>query len=351
MATPSEVLRRWSPALLGAFSLIAAEAETAPPAAGREDAPAMVIVAGVGGTPEHRERFAGWARDLCAAVMAGPAPGRVRVLVERLPEAEDAGDPCAPAARSTQEELAREIASANGSDARGAGLVLVLMGHGSGGPNPRFQLPGPDLSPERLGEMLESIAAGPVTIAHLGSAAGAFVPALSAPGRVLLMASRAHEMNETRFAPHFIASFSGDDADRNKDGRLSALEAFDFARLGVEREYEQAGLLRPEHALLDDNGDGVGSLEPETAAGSDGVLAARRPLLFRTAQAIAESGADSPEIRRLLAERDGLAARVDALREVRDGMEEEAYLAELEGLVLQIAELAERIGALREQPE
>ena len=349
-ATPSEVHRRWGVTFLGVLLLIGAVAETASPAAGRAGAPAMLIVAGVGGTPEHRERFSGWARDLCAAVMAGPAPGRVRVLVERLPEAEDAGH-CAPAGRSTQEELAREIASVSASNARGAGLVLVLIGHGSGGPNPRFQLPGPDLSPERLGEMLESIEAGPVTIAHLGSAAGAFVPALSGPDRVLLTASRAHETNETRFARHFIASFSGDDADQNRDGRLSALEAFDFARLGVEREYEREGLLRTEHALLDDNGDGVGSLEPEMAAGSDGVLAARRPLLFRTAEAVAESGAASPEIQRLVAERDALAARVDALRELKDGMDEETYLTELEGLLLQIAELAERIGALRGKPE
>ena len=175
-----------------------------------------------------------------------------------------------------------------------------------------------------------------MTVAHLGSASGAFVPALSAPGRVILAASAAHETNETRFAEHFIAAFSNEDsgggADRNKDGRLSALEAFDFARLGVEREYDERGLLRTEHPLLDDNGDGVGSLDPAAAPGSDGVLAARRSLLFRTAEAAGEAapeGAD-PELRALIAERDELAARVDALREVRESMDEEAYLAELE---------------------
>jgi len=63
---------------------------------GRQDVPALVIVAGVGGTPEHRERFSGWARDLCAAALATPAPGPVRVLVERLPEDGEPADPCAP---------------------------------------------------------------------------------------------------------------------------------------------------------------------------------------------------------------------------------------------------------------
>ena len=316
-----------------------------------EEVPALVIVAGVGGTPEHRERFSGWARDICTAALQTPVPARVRVLVERLPGEGEPDDPCAPAARSTQEELAREIAAARGAGGAEGGLMLVLIGHGSAGGSPRFQLPGPDLSPERLGEMLNGFGSEPVTVAHLGSAAGAFVPALAGPGRVVLAATRAGETNETRFPRHFIAALAGEEGDGNKDGRLSALEAFDFARRGVEREYEQEGLLRTEHALLDDNGDGVGSLEPAMTAGMDGVLAGRRTLLVRTAEAVADASADTPEIRRLVAERDALASRVDALREAREGMEEETYLAELETLLLQIAELAERIAALREKTE
>jgi hypothetical protein len=328
---------------------LAAEARTAA-APQAVEAPSLVIVAGVGGTAEHRERFTGWARELCAAALATPAPGRVRVLVERPPEAGDPDDPCAPAGRSTGEGLAREIESAAAAGAA-PGLVLVLIGHGSGGDSPRFQMPGPDLSPERLAAMLESLQAGPVTVAHLGSAAGSFVSVLSRPGRVVLAATRAHETNETRFPRHFIAAFAGGEGDRNKDGRLSVLEAFQFARRAVEREYEQEGLLQTEHAVLDDNGDGRGSPEPAMAAGSDGVLAGRLALLVRNADAAGASAAETPEVRRLVAERDALASRVDALREARAGMKEEPYLAELEGLLLQIAELAERIAALREKPE
>ena len=348
-AGPTARQRRGWPLLAAAPLLLGAGAEAALPEADQGNAPVLVIVAGVGGTPEHRERFSKWARELCAAALAAPAPGRVRVLLERPSATPEAGDSCSAAGRSTGEELAREIAAASGvSD---AGLALVLIGHGSGGSNPRFQLPGPDISPDQLAEMLEGSEPGPVTIAHLGSAAGAFVTALSGPGRVVLAASRAHETNETRFAPHFIAAFSGDEADRNKDGLLSVLEAFDYARSGVEREYEQEGLLRSEHPLLDDNGDGVGSPEPRMAAGSDGVLAGRRPLLFQTAEAARHREAETPELRRLIGERDALAARVDALREARRGMEEEVYLTELEELLLQIAELAERIATLREEPE
>lgn len=333
------------------WTLALAGSRPAAAASGGDDAPRLVIVAGVGGSPEHRERFSGWARDLCAAALATPVPARVRVLVERLPAEGEPGDPCAPAGRSTEEALAREIEAAGGTEGAGAGLFLILIGHGSAGGTPRFQLPGPDLSPERLGELLERSGAEPVTVAHLGSASGAFVPVLSGPGRVVLTATRANETNETRFPRHFIAALAGDEGDRDKDGRLSALEVFDFARRGVEREYEQEGLLRTEHPLLDDNGDGLGSLEPEAAAGTDGVLARRRVLLVRSAEAVADSSGDTPEIRRLIAERDELASRVDALRDTREGMDEETYLAELEALLLQIAELAERIAALREKTE
>ncbi|MCY4626725.1 MAG: hypothetical protein OXE58_04045 [Acidobacteria bacterium] len=344
-----KIVRRSVPTFLGALALAGGEAGAT--GNGSDAGPRLVIVAGVGGSPEHRERFSGWARELCAAAVATPVPARVRVLVERPPEAGESGDPCAPAGRSTEEALAREIEAAGETGAAEAGLVLILIGHGSGGGNPRFQLPGPDLSPERLGEMLQSAGAGPVTVAHLGSASGAFVPALSGPGRVVLTATRANETNETRFPRHFIAALAGDDGDRNKDGRLSALEVFDFARRGVEREYEQEGLLRTEHPLLDDNADGLGSLEPEAAPGTDGVLAGRRVVLVRSEAAVADSSGDTPEIRRLIAERDALASRVDALRDAREGMDEETYLAELEALLLQIAELAERIAALREKTE
>lgn len=342
-------LRRSVPALVGVLALAGHPAGAS--ANGSDDVPRLVIVAGVGGTPEHRERFQGWAQDVCAAAVATPVPARVRVLVERPSEDGEPGDPCAPAGRSTEEALAREIEAAAGAGAAEAGLVLILIGHGSAGGNPRFQLPGPDLSPERLGEMLQSLRGGPVTVAHLGSASGAFLPALSGPGRVVLTATRANETNETRFPRHFIAALAGSDGDRNKDGRLSALEVFDFARRGVEREYEQEGLLRTEHPLLDDNGDGLGSLAPEAAAGTDGVLAGRRVVLVRSGEAVADSSGDTPEIRRLIAERDALASRVDALRDARAGMEEETYLAELEALLLQIAELAERIAALRGKTE
>lgn len=305
--------------------------------------PALLVVAGVAGGAERRARFTGWADELCAAAQSLSRPVRVRVLVER-PEEAAPSEGCVPAGRSTRDEIERHLAELSAAHARGDPLTVVLLGHGSagGGQGARFNLPGPDLAPEDLAPMLDTFEGSPVTVAHLGSAAGGFVAALSAPGRIVLAASRAHETNETRFPRHFVAAFAGAGADRNRDDRLSALEVFEFARSEVEREYEREGLLRTEHPLLDDNGDGEGSAEPRAAPGSDGVLAARTYLLSPASGALPDS-VDSEEVRALVAERDDLAARVDALRETREGMPEEDYYAELERLLVDLARIQEEI--------
>lgn len=333
---------------------------------GEGRAPALLVVAGVGGDAERRARFSGWAQDLCRAAAAFPWPVATRILVERpgeLPAATSGPPPpgaperagaCVPAGRSTRDELAALLVGTAAALPAGDPLLLVLIGHGSDGGEPRFNLPGPDLTPADLARMLDDFEGHPVTVAHLGSAAGGFLPALAAPGRILLAASRAHETNETRFARHFVAAFEGaaggegPAADRNRDGRLSALEVFDYARAATEREYAEEGLLRTEHPLLDDDGDGEGAAEPAAVPGSDGVFAARSTLLFPAAGLPGAGGGATEAERRLAAERDALAARVDALRAAREGMGEEEYFAELERLLLELAEVNERLRALRE---
>ncbi len=297
----------------------------------------VLIVAGVGADPRYKERFAGWAEELCAAARAQPNPPVVRVLAERVP---DEPRPCLADGRSTAAGIRAEIDAV--ADPAG-GLFLVLIGHGSAtGRGARFHLPGPDVGPEDLGGMLGRFDGAPVTVAHLGSAAAAFLPALAAPGRVLVAASREHESGATRFAGHFVEAFSSSDADaaadRNRDSRISVLEAFEFARAGTEREYRDAGLLQTEHAVLDDDGDGVGGE-------SDGALAARR-LPFGDPE-LAAAGED---LRRMIQERDALAARVDTLRALRDDFEEDEYFAQLEELLLRIAEIGDRIEELQEPP-
>ena len=82
------------------------------------------------------------------------------------------------------------------------------------------------------------------------------------------------EKNQTRFGEYFTAAFAlaDADADTDKDGRVSALEAFLWARARTADSYKRDGQLLTEHAVLDDNGDGKGADAPGQP-GSDGALA------------------------------------------------------------------------------
>jgi hypothetical protein len=89
-----------------------------------------------------------------------------------------------------------------------------------------------------------------------------------------------------------------------------------------------------EHAMIDDNGDGRGSAEPDVEAG-DGRLAG--------AFAMGRMGSTNPAnvtdpvLRGLLEERVALERRLDALRARQSSMEPEAYDRELEELLVEIA--------------
>ena len=48
-------------------------------------------------------------------------------------------------------------------------------------------------------------------------------------------------------------------ADLDRDGGVSVLEAFLHASKRVEATFAEEGLLASEHALLEDNGDGLGT--------------------------------------------------------------------------------------------
>jgi hypothetical protein len=139
-------------------------------------------------------------------------------------------------------------------------------------------------------------------------------------------------------------------ADLDKDGRISLLEAFQYARAEVERYYAELNLLATEHAQLDDDGDGEGATEI-TEESSDGWLA--RSFWVGSASAMAGVGAvpDSitdPVLLRLYEERAELERRIAELRAMRDQMEEARYEAELESLLVELAlktrEIRERGG-------
>ena len=164
----------------------------------------------------------------------------------------------------------------------------MLFGHGTfANKVAKFNLTGPDMTPQDFAPLLAKLKSKRVVFVNTASASGPFVEALSGPGRVDRRPRRAPAARSTR------RSSAGRSSTRSpprrptpiSDGKVSILEAFDYAKKAVAASYQREGLLPTEHALLDDNGDKEGSMEPGRQA-KDGQSAAvlaigsmrRRPL-------------------------------------------------------------------------
>ena len=313
----------------------------------------LLVVAGLGGDPTYREQFHAWATTLVEAATTryDLPPERITYLGED-PEL----DPERIAGRSTRENIAAAVDALAEGSASGDHVVIVLFGHGSESGAPRVNLPGRDLAADDYAGLLDRLAGRRITFVNTASASGPFVESLSGPDRLVMTATRSgREWNASVFGGHFVAAFDAgaSEADVNKDGRVSMLEAFTYARLRVAQAYESEGLLLTEHALLDDNGDGTGALEPDPLEG-DGRMA--RTLFLASGEATASAMAfpDDPELRPLYDERAALEARVEDLRGLRGGLDAEQYEQQLQTLLVEIALKSReirRLEAARGAPE
>jgi len=303
-----------------------------------------LVVVGLGGTPEYRERFAGWAGELYATLTGrlGVPSENVIVLAER-PDAL----PGVARDRSSRESVASALIEIAGRAAPDDRVLIVLVGHGTAqGDDARFNLPGPDLSAADLAAGLAGFPTQTVALVHTGSASGGFVAPLSGPNRVIVAATRtARERDAPEFPRYFVEALGTDGADLDKDGQISLLEAFQYARREVARHYEEANELLTEHAVLDDNGDGEGTQDASSEA-ADGRLASTFRLGAVASAAAPET--DDPVLARLYQERRTIQERIDQLRASRDTLPPEQYERDLESLLIDLAlknrEIRERGG-------
>jgi len=184
-----------------------------------------------------------------------------------------------------------------------------------------------------------------VVFVNTASASGGFVAALSGKGRTIITATRTDgERNQTRYGEFFAEALSTGDADLDKDGRVSVLEAFTWARRRVVESYERDGQLLTEHAVMDDDGDGKGTDEPGQPGG-DGAMARTLFLSAGSDQPVPGADAD-PELRALAERRQVLEDRIAALKAAKDKTSPAEYASELERLLI---ELARANAAIREK--
>ena len=290
----------------------------------------LLIVVGLSGDPEHGELFQKWGSALAASSeKVGVTRDRLIYLVDGKTEGAGA------TGRSTREEIDRAFAAFAKAAAPEDVVYVVLVGHGSfDGQTARFNLPGPDMTPADFNTRLRTLPTRNIVFVNTASASAPFVEELSGQGRTIITATRTGAQQfTTLFGGYFVEAFSTESADADKNGRLSMLEAFQYARTEVARANEREGLLPTEQALRDDNGDKTGSQTP-AATGADGKLAAALSL---GSAAGAAPLPDDPTLRALMLERRDLERRVEALRLLKDSLPPAKYASELERLVTDLA--------------
>lgn len=289
----------------------------------------VLIVTGLGGGPAEGRKFiaAGSVVHETARSRWGVADSSLIFLAER-----PADEPSRISGRSTREEIGERLLRLSRRVAPGDVLLVMLVGHGSGeGRESRVNLPGPDPTVTDWASWLDGFAQQTVVMIVAASGSGDMLPLLSAPNRVVMTATKsASERNASVFAGHMAQGLGSGQADADQDGVVSALEAFRFAKAAVARGYEADKKLQTEHAMLDDNGDRMGSAEPGVSPSLDGGLAQRV-----TFQRRAES--TDPRIVALVAERRALEAQLAELRARKATMDSIAYARDLERLLLEIA--------------
>ena len=291
----------------------------------------LILVIGAAGEPEYGEQFSAWA-DLWkqAAAKGGLQTSIIGV---------DTNHP--------DNDLTRLLTVLTNESAKPAGeLWLVFIGHGTyDGRSAKFNLRGPDISATDLAAALKPCLR-PLAVIDCASASGPFINALSGPNRVIITATRSgSEVNATRFGGYLAKAIADPAADLDKDGQTSLLEAFLLASRETQQFYKEAGRLATEHALLDDNGDGLGTPADwfsgvravKTAANGKSVDGVRAQQMMLVRSQVEQEL--SPEVR---SRRDELEKRLSDLRLRKGSMKEDDYYKQLEGILIETARLYEK---------
>jgi hypothetical protein len=295
-----------------------------------DESPVVVVVVGAEGTEEYGRQFRAWAARWEAAAKQGGA----RFAIIGLDE---------PGQMPDRELLTQRLAglAQSSNDA----VWLILIGHGTfDGKTARFNLRGPDITPAELAAWLKPIER-PLAIVNCASASGPFLSELSGNNRVVITATRSgFEYNFARLGDYLSASITDTQADLNKDEQTSLLEAFLRASAAVTEFYEREARLATEHALLDDNGDSLGTpadwfqgLRAVKTAKDGASLDGTRAGQFHLVRSRREEQLPPAA----LARRDEIERELALLRQRKGQLPEEQYLAQIEPLLTELAHLYE----------
>jgi hypothetical protein len=328
--------------MLIGMTLLAAALAGAPASDGRpaqDGTTHLLIVTGLSGEARFAQQYRSWGEALVTT--ARERDGLPAENVVWLAEREDVH--ALVSGRGSVDNIEAHLRRLAARVTETDRVLILFFGHGTfANGETLFNVPGRNLRAAELAALLAPIR-GRVAVVNAASSSGGFVQALAAPSRIVITATKTgFERNETIFGAHFVAALTGGaEADTDNDGRVSLLEAFEYARLEVAREYQRTNRLQTEHALIDGVGDGQGVASVEATSPH-----ARLAAAFHIGLPGGAAAAASPELRALYATKERLEAELAALRTRREAMPEPEYEAALEKLLVELSLNAQAIRRL-----
>jgi hypothetical protein len=300
------------------LSILGADADAAPPT--------VLVVQGAAGGPEYGEKFVEWSERWRDA--AEKASARFTLIGQG--EAEGLAD---------RDRLAAELGKLSGEGS--APLWIVLIGHGTfDGRSAKFNLRGPDVTASELSQWLAEVER-PTALINCTSSSGPFINHLSGKNRVVITATRSgNEQSFAHFGEFISRAINETAADLDKDGQVSLLEAYLTACRRVEEFYNEDARLVTEHALLDDNGDSLGTpaswfrgLRATQRAKDGASLDGTRAHQFH----LIESDRERKMPQELRERRDQLELQIEDLRLERGRLGDDEYYDRLETRLIDLA--------------
>ncbi len=171
-------------------------------------------------------------------------------------------------------------------------------------------------------------------VVNMTSCGGASLALLAKKERVVISATKSGtEKNAPVFARYWIDALHDPSADTDKNGSISALEAFRYADRKTAAYFESEKLLATEHAVITDTANATGVRDPKPENGQG--LVAASFLLIRARGEGAKTL--TPDKQRLVTKKEDLEAKIDRLKYEKAAMDESEYKQQLTTLLLELA--------------
>ena len=231
----------------------------------------VLLVGGLGGEPQYTQAFTSALTQIREELVQGGYDSKCIRTVMETPAGTKGSTEESTLVNLTKEfeRLSKELTPADT-------FLLVMIGHGlSDYQEPRFNLPGPDLTAHVLRGFLDALPATDQRGILIFSCSGHFSEIMSAPTRTLLASTDGpRQIYAPVSAPYLIKALAKKTADGNADGKVSFTELFDFMSSEVKGHFQAAGSLATETPSLEDNGDGKVTVHAEGMDAGDGARAA-----------------------------------------------------------------------------